>query len=85
MLVRSGVRVVILLILAVGAFVGVSLLRAGGGGGAAMIVFAILAVTFFASLPVLTGRFAARSAGQNDPGHDQRVVRMDGPDADGKP
>lgn len=52
---------VVLLILIVGAVVGLSLVRAGGGSGAGMILFAILAVIFFASLPVLTGRFAARS------------------------
>lgn len=69
-------RLVVLLILIVGAVVGVSLIRAGGGSGTGMILFAILAVIFFASLPVLTGKFAAKPIERADAGHGRQVVDL---------
>ncbi len=67
-------RLVVAVIVLVGLLVGVPLARSSGGGGAAMVLFAILAVIFFASLPVLTGKYAARSRGTSRNSEGRRVV-----------
>jgi hypothetical protein len=49
--------------LVIGACVGMSLFASAGGRGTGMILFALLAVGFFASLPVLVAR-SLRNAGE---------------------
>jgi F0F1-type ATP synthase assembly protein I len=51
--------------LVIGACVGMSLFASAGGRGTGMILFALLAVGFFASLPVLVARNAGEGSGAN--------------------
>lgn len=57
---RWGVRYAALAILVCAVIVAISVLSAGGGGSAAMVIFALGAVVFFASLPVVAGRAATK-------------------------
>lgn len=70
-------RAVIAVVVVVGLLVGVPLARDAGWGGLPMVLFALLAVVFFSSLPVVFARIATRTSGGSGDHGARRVARLD--------